>query len=240
MKAIILTAGVGSRIRPLTDDKPKFLLPIGQKMLGQIMIDNLLKEGVREFVIVTGHFADKVKSFLESTYPFVHFEFIHNPNYASTNTGYSLLLAEKTIGDDSFIKLDGDVLFEPELLKRLISHSAVTCLCMDTKIHLDKEEVKVIADNSLKVIEVGKKIKSSLATGESIGIEKIGHEAGKKLFSVLRNLMKKTENYQEYYDDSYTTLVHEGVPFSALDITGSKWVEVDTHEDYKKALRYFS
>ncbi len=240
MKAIILAAGIGSRIRPLTNDRPKFLLPIGDRLLGQIVMDNLLEAGIREFIIITGYFADKVEIFLKSTYPSVPFTFIHNPLYDKTNTAYSLSLAEKAVGPHEFIKLDGDVLFDTEIINKLKIASKPSCLCMDTNIHLDKEEVKVRVDSSLRVLEVGKKINPKLATGESIGIEKVDVKAGAKLFSILRNLLKKQSNHQEYYDDSYTTLVQKGFPFYAIDISNLDWVEIDTLADYKTALKLFT
>ncbi len=115
-----------------------------------------------------------------------------------------------------------------------------TCLCIDKNIHLEKEEVKVITGENDKVLEVGKKIDPKKAKGESIGIEKIGKYAGKVLFEELERLMKDPKNYKEYYDDSYTTLVRKGIPFYAVDITGLKWVEIDTHEDNDRAKRLFS
>jgi choline kinase len=67
----------------------------------------------------------------------------------------------------------------------------------------------------------------------------VGAEAGKLLFAELENLMQDEKNFQEYYDDSYTTLVNKGVKFYASDITGLKWVEIDTHDDFARAQEIF-
>lgn len=237
MKAIILAAGIGSRIRPLTDNKPKFLLPGKDKILGELMMDNLIKAGIKDFIFVIGHFGEKVKEFVQKKYSKFNLFFVENKIYEKTNTGYSLLLAKKYVQGSDFIKLDGDVYFEFEVLKKIIEEKNENCLTIDTKIHLDKEEVKVIIDRKGYIIEVGKKIDPKKAQGESIGIEKIGEKAGEAFFDELERLMKDEKNYQQYYDDSYTTLVRMGFKFKAVDISGLKWVEVDTFEDYNRFLK---
>lgn len=238
MKAVILAAGVGSRIRPLTDTLPKSLLEIdGKTILGR-MVDAILGERIQEIIVATGYRADQIKRFLNVSYPTISFQFIHNEHYNETNTGYSLLQTKQAVGSDTFIKFDADVLFEADVLKKLLKSKA-NALCMDKNIHLEAEEVKVITDESMRVVEVGKKLDPKLAKGESIGIEKIEHSAGKILFSELGELMKHKENWQEYYDDSYTALARKGIPMYAVDITGLKWIEIDTTADFKKAEKIF-
>lgn len=238
MKAVILTAGVGSRIRPLTDSLPKPLLEIGGKTILGRMVDAILGEDIQEIVVVTGYRADQIKRFLHGSYPTISFHFVHNEHYNETNTGYSLLQTKQAVGSDAFIKFDADVLFEADILRKLLKSKA-SALCIDKNIHLEAEEVKVITDDSMRVVEVGKKLDPKLAKGESIGIEKIEHSAGKVLFSELGKLMKYKENWQEYYDDSYTTLAGKGIPMYAVDITGLKWIEIDTTADFKKAEKLF-
>ncbi len=239
MKAVILAAGVGSRIRPLTDNLPKPLLEIGGKTILGRMVDAILDEGIQEMIVVTGYRADQIKRFLHGSYPTISFHFIYNEHYNETNTGYSLLQTKPAVGSDAFIKFDADVLFEPEVLKKLLKSKA-SALCIDKNIHLEAEEVKVITDDSMRVVEVGKKLDPKLANGESIGIEKLEHSAGKVLFSELGKLMKHKENWQQYYDDSYSTLAGKGIPMHAVDITGLKWIEIDTSADFKRGEKIFS
>lgn len=239
MKAIILTAGVGSRIRPLTDHTPKPLLAINEKPIIERMVDAILAVGITEIIVVTGYLSDQVTSFLQTKYPDTSFTFIHNDKYDQTNTGYSLLLTKAAVGDDDFIKFDGDVVFEKAVLEKLVKSNVPSALCIDTNINLEAEEVKVITNGNNKVLEVGKKLDPHRANGESIGIEKIEKEAGKIFYAELEKLMQDEKNWQEYYDDTYTTLVARGVPFYAVDITGLDWVEIDTHDDFHKAEETF-
>lgn len=240
MKAVILAAGIGSRLAPLTDNKPKSLIDIGGETILGRMITNLINVNITDILIVTGYMEDQIKAFVAEKFSNLEIKFIRNDKYLTTNTAYSLTLAKDFALDSDFIKFDADVVFGQTVLEKLIHNPHKTCLCIDKNIHLDKEEVKVMVDEDDKVLKVGKKLDSMLAKGESIGIEKIGNKAGKILFEELTELLKDPNNNQEYYDDSYTTLVEKGIPFHAVDITGLKWVEVDTHQDLELAIKLFS
>lgn len=240
MKAVILSAGVGSRIRPLTDNTPKSLLKVGGKAILERMIDNLIAVEIKEIAIVTGYLEDQIKDFVAKNYPDLNVTFIRNDVYDQTNTAYSLNLTKDFVGDDDFIKFDADVVFEREVLVRLINSYPNSSLCIDKNIHLDKEEVKVITKEGDRVLQVGKKLDPTQSKGESVGIEKITKDAGKVLFEELAEVLSDPTKQQEYYDDSYTTLIEKGLPFYAVDITGLKWVEVDIHRDFKRANSLFS
>jgi choline kinase len=239
MKAIILAAGIGSRISPLTKNKPKPLLEVCGKTIFERMVNNILSCGINEIVVITGYLENQIINFSKLKFPTVKFTFIRNDNYLDTNTAYSLLLAKKAVSSVDFLKFDGDVVFEFEIIKRLVNHSSRTCLCIDKNIDVAEEEVKVITDSKGNVIEVGKSLDPKKANGESIGIEKISNDAAKILFDDLERLMNDPQNYKKYYDDSYTTLVKKGVGMKAIDITGLKWIEIDTHADYEKAQKLF-
>lgn len=239
MKAIILAAGFGSRLRPLTEQTHKSLLPVAGVPIMRRMIDNIIATGITEVAIVTGYRADDVRTFVANVYPTLNVTYIENAQYEVTNTGYSLLLCRTFAEGSPFVKFDADVVFESAVLQKLLNDSHDTCLCIDKNIRLESEEIKVICDTNDAVRSVGKKLSPQEACGESIGIEKIGVGAGALLFAELNLLMQDTKNHQEYYDDSYTTLVAQGVPFFAVDTTGLKWVEVDTHSDYQKAQEMF-
>lgn len=239
MKAVILAAGIGSRVRPLTDNTHKSLLKVGDKTILERMTFSILDLGIKEIVIVAGYLEDQVREFIKKNFPTSAISFIRNEKYLKTNTGYSLMLAKEYVGNDDFVKFDADVVFEKSVLEKLVKSPYPSALCIDTNIHLDKEEVKVILGENNKVIQVGKKLDPHKANGESIGIEKISKDAGKVLFKELEMLMRDEKNHQEYYDDSYTTLVNKGIPFYAVDITGLKWVEIDTHSDFDRAQRIF-
>ena len=238
-KAIILAAGVGSRIRPLTDNRPKTLLEVGGAPILERMLTNIGSCGIDETIIVLGYLPEQIESFVRDTFPDLNVQFIVNARYRETNTGYSLMLAEEAVGDSSFVKFDGDVVFEIEILQRLLSSAGSNQLCIDRNIQLDAEEVKVALSGDTRVAKVSKSIAPGEAIGESIGIELINASTSHILFAELRAMMDDPANLQDYYEAAYERLIADGFAFHAVDITGLAWTEIDTRQDYDLANQLF-
>ena len=239
MKAIILAAGVGSRIRPLTDNCPKSLLKIGGSTILERMISHIQGCGINEIVFVLGYLQGQIRDYVATRFPELDAHFVVNDRYAETNTGYSLMLASDLIGDSAFVKFDADVVFDREILRRLLECDHDTCLCIDKNIDLDAEEIKVIIEGRNRVVRASKTVDPEEAAGESIGIEKISAGTARLLFAELEKMMAETHYHQEYYEAAYERLIEKDVPFYALDITGLRWTEIDTREDFARAEEMF-
>jgi len=240
MKAVILTAGIGSRIKPLTDNCPKILLKVGDKTILERMVSHIQDCGLNEIIFVVGYLKEQIKDFVKTKFPDLNASFVMNDKYAETNTGYSLMLVKDFIQDSGFIKFDADIVFDKEILKKLIEYKHDNCLCVDKTINLDTEEIKVIIDNKNRILKANKTVTPKDAVGESIGIEKISKETAKLLFKELELMMQDKKNHQEYYEDAYERLIEKNVPFYALDISGLKWVEIDTQEDFDLGIKLFN
>ncbi|MCF6360692.1 MAG: phosphocholine cytidylyltransferase family protein [Cyclobacteriaceae bacterium] len=238
-KAVILAAGVGSRIRPLTDNCPKSLLEIGETTIMERMLTNIQACGINEVVIVLGYLKEQIKTFVKENFPHLTVHFITNTLYESTNTGYSLMLTKKIIGNSDFIKFDADVVFDIAILANLLKSDLPNCLCIDKNIQLDAEEIKVIVNKDNRIIKASKTVLPKDAIGESIGIEKISSSTATLLFETLIQMMKDPNNHQDYYEAAYENLMDKDVPFHALDITGLSWTEIDTLEDFATAEKIF-
>jgi choline kinase len=239
-KAVILSAGFGSRIRPLTDNNPKTLLSVGGITILERMLTSIQSCGIDEIVVVVGYQHERIETFVCNKFPELNVRFVVNNRYGETNTGYSLMLAEEFMAGSSFVKFDGDVVFDEKVLRRLLASAEENCLCIDRNIQLESEEVKIVLDSDIRIIRVGKDIAPSDAIGESIGIEKISGYIGTLLFAELRAMMRSEENLQEYYEGAYERLIKRGVAFHAVDITGLKWTEIDTRQDFETAERIFA
>ena len=239
LKAIILAAGVGSRIRPLTDNCPKSLLKIGDYTILQMMISHLQSSGINDIIMVLGYLQQQIKDYLAINFPDINVQFVINELYKVTNTGYSLMLTEPFIQNCDFIKFDADVVFEPNILNKLITSEYCNLLCIDKGINVDTDEIKVIIDEQGKVLKASMNVASEDAVGESIGIEKISNETGKLLFHELKLMMQKKEHHQDYYEVAYERLIEKGIVFNTLDITGLKWTEIDTLDDFDLAKSIF-
>ena len=240
MKAIILAAGVGSRIRPLTNNCPKSLLKVDGKTILEMMLSHIQDCGIHEVIFVLGYLQEQIKEYVKTNFPDLNTHFVTNGRYAETNTGVSLMLTKDLIQDSTFIKFDADVVFDKEILKKLIECEYDNCLCVDKNINLDAEEIKVIVKDNNRVIKASKTVNPKDAVGESIGIEKISGETAKLLFAELEIMMEDEQNHQEYYEGAYERLMEDHVPFYALEISGLRWVEIDTQEDFITAGQIFS
>lgn len=235
MKAIILAAGVGSRIRPMTNNRPKCLLEIGGHTILEMMLTHIQSCGISDVVFVLGYLKEQIQDYAKTKFPDLNYHFVTNKDYLETNTAFSLMLAKDLVKDCDFLKFDADVVFDKKILEKLIACEYSNCLCIDKHIQLDAEEIKVVINDQNEVVQASKAVNPKSAIGESIGIEKINHKTAGLLFSELEDMMKHSCNHQEYYEAAYERLIQKGVSFHALDITGLQWVEIDTKEDFVKA-----
>jgi choline kinase len=118
MKAIILASGVGRRLRPLTDRYPKSLLRVGGRTVIDYQLEALVKHGIRDIVITTGHLGKKLEEYVRKTSA-IPVQFVYNPEYERTNYIYSLWLT-KGLVDDDIILLHGDLIFDSVLIQKLL------------------------------------------------------------------------------------------------------------------------
>ena len=118
MKAIILAAGMGTRLRPITSSLPKCLVQVNSKPILEHQLDALSLAGVRDIVLVVGHLARLLSAKYGTSYGSMNNQYVENRLYASTNNIYSLWLARQHL-DGQMLLLEGDLVFEPELLQRL-------------------------------------------------------------------------------------------------------------------------
>jgi choline kinase len=239
VKAVILLAGMGSRLAELTLATPKSLLPIGTSNTLDHMIRKLTKHEVRSIVIVCGHMQTAIEQYLSQAFPLVEITTLRNSDYRTTNTGYSLLLAREHLEGETFIKLDGDVIFDEEILARLVAaEDGWSYACVD-RTAVDEEVIKVRCDAAGNISRIGNDVPVASAAGESIGVERIDERSSVTLFTTLEAMMEEPANHQRYYEAAYDAIVQAGEPFKALDITGLRWVEIDTLDCYELAQRLF-
>jgi choline kinase len=237
VRAVILAAGVASRLRPLTDATPKCLLPMGDStFLGRILV-SLQAAGVREVVLVTGYLEDQIRAYAERHFPGLRTVFITNPVYASTNNIYSFWLALEAVRGDGFFLLDGDILFDPGILPLLRRSAAPAALAVRTMGELGEEEIKVEIDAARRIRRLGKHVSVGEAYGESIGIEIFKPEAWPGLYGAMENKVVREKAVNVYYEHAFQDWIDAGAAFEAVDIGSLAAAEIDTVEDYERAGR---
>lgn len=235
--AVILVAGIGSRLRPLTDDRPKALVDIGGETILGRCVRVLTEYGVERIVLATGYREDAVRASLADSK--LEIAYCPNPRYDSTQNSISLALCKSAVADEPFFKLDGDVVFRKEVLERLDSRSEALSVALDRTRRTDAEAMKVRVDDELCILEFGKHISLDAAAGESIGIERIGPSLVSPLFRAL-DAAEARGRLDLYYEDVYSELIQRGeLDAHAVDVGDLPWTEVDTFEDLQKARELF-
>lgn len=231
---MILAAGIGSRLSPLTETRPKALVPFGGRPLIAGTLDALAECGVRSVVVVVGHGGLALRQYLGERTD-LDVACFTNPGYATTNTLASLIVASPGIQGD-FLLLDGDLVFEPALLVRLLEEG--TRLAVDYGRPLDDEAVKVTLQGE-RIVAVGKTLPPGLSPqAESIGMARIAGGVARRLWEAGRALLGGGAR-QAYYEAAFQRLIHEGVVFEGTDVTGLRWVEIDDHADLRRAEAMF-
>lgn len=223
----------------LTRKTPKTLLSVGTQTILDRMISSLVDEGIKSFVCVVGDKQEVIRAHIQRKYAGLSFDFVVNERFAETNTGYSLFLAREAVAGESFVKIDGDLVFEPKILKQLLLVKTGNGIAIDTSVSLHDEEVKVISHQGA-LRRIGKELPVVGASGESIGMEIIAQPYVPKLFAELETIHLLEKKYQSYYELAYDRMMQRGSPFQAVDITGLKWNEIDTMHDLERARGMFS
>ncbi|MFZ4739674.1 MAG: sugar phosphate nucleotidyltransferase [Bacteroidales bacterium] len=234
MKAVILAAGIASRLRPLTNNTPKCLLKVGEKNILQLTIENLLANNITNLVMVTGYLEQQIKDFIAITFPQLNVTYIYNEVYDSTNNIYSLWLAKNELLGDEMLLMDSDIIFDSKIIAALLNSGYENCLALKRH-NVGEEEIKVKADNNGRVLEISKIVPPSLTIGESIGIEKFCKKSLYKLFEIIDRKVVQEKMVNIFYEVAFEEMTKEGENIFIVDTTEYICMEIDTATDLQTA-----
>lgn len=231
MKAIILAAGIGKRLRSVIDS-PKCLLEINGKTLIQRYLEVLQGVNIKDVVIVVGYKKEKVIDAVGKISFSGRVNFIENPEYEKGSI-LSLWKARDELNEE-IVLMDGDVYFEQEVLKKLVESSFKNCLIIDTTSENRGEEVMAGVRNG-KIIALERGLKGDFdIIGEWVGFLKISKNATVYLKRILKAGIELQE-YEKGYEDVLPELFKQ-VDFNYELVDGLSWVEIDFKEDVEKAV----
>jgi choline kinase len=237
---MVLAAGAGRRLRPDTDALPKTLLPVaGTTTILDIALRNLAAAGLTDVAVIVGHAADVIADRvpdLERDHG-VRLELVHNDRAQDWNNAYSLWLAREHL-EQGVLLVNGDtvhpVSVEETLLKaRDLLPAAGLILAVDTVKQLADEEMKVTLDERGLLSRISKQLDPACADGEYIGATLIQPLAARALADALEATWRHDPG--QYYEDGYQELARRGGEIAVAPIGDIRWVEVDNHEDLRRA-----
>lgn len=237
--AVILSDGIAMPVDSMTNSSATCMLSVGGSVILERTIRNCLSCGISQFVLVLGHGADEIKQYVNKAFRGVRVTYVINDRYHDANIGYALEMAASIIGSSEFVRLDADMVFDAKILRQLTDSDLPDVLCIDSNSALVGGKTKVIADDQMHLRAVGTSVDPKLATGVSIGIEKVSAATAPLLFAELALMMEKRAPQSGSLDAAYARMLDKGAAIHALDVTGLNWTRVDTAEGLATANALF-
>ncbi|MBC8402646.1 MAG: phosphocholine cytidylyltransferase family protein [Candidatus Marinimicrobia bacterium] len=233
MKVVILAAGNSSRLIDLTRESPKCLLPLNHTTILGKQLDNLHQVGLDEVIISAGYKIEKIEEYFEghSWDLTIHIEY--NPFYDISNNIMSLWNVRHLIRDHSAMIINGDNVFDYQILETLLQCPHENVLMVQVKEEYDGDDMKVRTDGE-RLLAVNKSMMSSEASAESIGIMKFSASGINHLMDKLVSMVTIKENHQVWYLRAIQEVIDDGLPVCICSIGDSIWEEVDFQIDYKR------
>ncbi|NQY80112.1 MAG: phosphocholine cytidylyltransferase family protein [Candidatus Caenarcaniphilales bacterium] len=246
MKAIILAAGMSSRISSLTKGLPKTCLKINKiDSLLSRMLKQLAKAGFNEAKVVIGHAAEDMKNQLkdlQKNFSDLKINYIYNEDFNSKDNIYSVYLVKDYLADNTFI-FNSDIVFEDRILDFAVNsakNSDSSFLVIDDHKKLIDEDMKVTLNQSGFINRVSKSLENDTANGEYIGIMRIASKDKDTYAAKLSELIEANDvkRHYEYALDQVISSLRSPLKLKLVSTQGLEWTEIDTEEDldYAKSL----
>ena len=237
-KALILAAGLGTRLAPITNDRPKSLVPVNGKPIIFKQIENLRRNGIYNITIVSGYLAPVLEKAVHDLYPDI--TIVESVDYATTNNMYSAYLGMKSMFPDGniqpFYMMNADVFYDESIIGTLEQNSNYNLILVDMGRYIE-ESMKVVEKNG-RIIEISKQISEEDALGCSIDVYKFGSDGGKAFFDCCVEYIEQNKELKKWSEVALNDALSK-VAFRACPLNG-RWLEIDNLEDLAAAEALFS
>ena len=228
MKAIILAAGAGTRLSPLTDGCPKCLVQMGPRRLIDYQLQALRQVGVEEVVLVVGYEADQVRAHCGRAA-----RYVENPDFLTTNSIYSLYLAAAELNDDTFL-FNCDILFHPQILHRLLA--CPNAVAVDAQLPRVAGEMNVARDPEGRVRVISKELAPEHSQARSAQLVKFDGQGALAVGREVERLVGE-EHREVFPTSAYGPLIAQGQLY-AVEVGDLPWGEIDSLEDYQHVAQF--
>lgn len=236
MKVLILGAGQGKRLLPLTEEIPKALLDIGGQRLIERQIDAFAKCGIKEFVVLTGYRADlmtEVLADVEAGLEGVTIRTVHNPFFAVSDNLASCWMARHEM-DEDFIQVNGDNLFRADMVERVLAApDAPVTAVISHKETYDNDDMKVMLDSG-KLTEIGKTLPLEAVDAEAVGMYLFRGAGGGLYRDALEQAMIDPGGLKQWFPSAIGALA-KTTDVGVCAVDGLEWCEVDFPVDLQQA-----
>jgi len=230
-KAIILSAGKGSRLLPLTEDRPKCLIEFCGRSLLEWQIDALAANSIGDIVVVTGFRDDLVDAVAAAR---TGVRTLFNPFYHVADNLGSVWLARAEF-DRDLLLLNGDTLVSPRLVARVLdAASGPINVTIDEKSDYDADDMKVLRESD-RLLRIGKALEPGEYNAESIGFLAFRGDGPAQFIAQVDRMMHTSEGTRRWYLRAIDALAQEKADVRVVSIKGEQWQEVDFPEDLPKA-----
>jgi choline kinase len=236
MIGMVLAAGKGERLRPLTDALPKTLLAVdAERTILDVVLANFARVGLERAVVVTGFAAGRVDERLPelSRRHGLALETVYNAKAEEWNNAYSLWLAREHFAAGVLLA-NGDTVHPASVEEDVLAaRGAALTLAVDAHKPLGAEEMKVHLSPDGRLERINKALEPGTAHGEYIGVTLIEPAAAEPLADALEATWRRDPGL--YYEDGFQELADRGGHVGAAPIRAVDWVEVDDHADLARA-----
>lgn len=234
MKALILAAGFGSRLAPITDNIPKSLVEVNGESILFRQIDNLHKNGIYDITIISGYKADVLEAKVREKYSNINI--ICSVDYAKTNNMYSAYLARNVLNGNDFLMMNADVFYDASVIQELLSFKHENAIVTDIGTYYE-ESMKVVEEKG-RITKISKQITKEDALGSSIDVYKFSASAGVAFFNKCKEYIEEKGELKLWSEVALNDILKD-VVFKACPLVG-RWVEIDNHEDLNNAITLFN
>lgn len=234
MRAIILSAGQGSRLGALTTDRPKCLIDFSGRTLLDWQLDMLVDNGVTEATVVTGFRDDQVEAVLARRTRGPHVRTRFNPFYKVADNLGTVWLAREDFAGDCLV-LNGDTLVSRDIVATVLAANrpgiAVT---VDEKPDYDEDDMKVVRDADGRLLRIGKRLGDAPVNAESIGLIVFRGDGAARFVAAVEAMMRTAAGTTNWYLKVIDAIAQDS-RVETVSIHGREWGEVDFPEDVEHA-----
>ena len=228
MQAVILAAGLGSRILPITSLIPKCLIKVNGETIIERQVRSLLENNIDEIIVVVGYLQHKIRRVLRDTVTY-----IENPIFRDSNSSYSLWLAKESV-KEGFVYLNCDLIFDKRIAKKLLGSKSENAMMIDKRVN-GKSDMFKAELNGNRIIRLDKKLAPNECDAEVPGPAKFSREGARRVFMKLDEHIANGDKSQWCY--TIFSEIAEGIDLVGIDVERLPWVEVDSLEDLEEARR---